>query len=276
MPAGGLLDVLGAHASGSRVPRTIVVSAHPDDETVGAASRLPRLRDARFVYVTDGAPRDGRDASRFGLSVAAYRDLRRRERESALARCGIADAQVLDFDCGDQQACFHLVELAFQMAELLDRHRIEAVLTHPYEGGHPDHDATAFIVHAASALLHSRSGEAPAVAEMTSYHAGPKGLTACEFLPDAHADSRRVTVVLTEREQQFKRSLFDCYESQAETLRQFPLEVERFRPAPAYDFRHPPHAGPLLYETHDWGMSGRRFVELAATALANLGLEEAP
>ncbi len=40
-----------------------------------------------------------------------------------------------------------------------------------------------------------------------------------------------------------------------------------------YDFTQLPNEGRLLYETQNWGMSGARWRELAATALAELGLE---
>src|SRR5688572_24731924 len=85
------------------LPATMVVGAHPDDETVSAGSRLPRLAQARFVCVTDGAPRDGLDAGRHGLGIAAYAQARRRELLAVLALCGIAPDQVDWLDCPDQQ-----------------------------------------------------------------------------------------------------------------------------------------------------------------------------
>ena len=100
----------GAPASPS--PNTAVVVAHPDDEVVGIGSRLPRLASAHFVYVTDGAPRDGRDASTHGLSVAEYREARRRERDEGLRLCGIAPSQAVDFGCVDQEAALELVDLS--------------------------------------------------------------------------------------------------------------------------------------------------------------------
>ena len=39
-----------------------VVVAHPDDEMIGLGSRLSELGGVTLVYVTDGAPRDGRDS----------------------------------------------------------------------------------------------------------------------------------------------------------------------------------------------------------------------
>jgi N-acetylglucosamine malate deacetylase 2 len=108
---------------------------------------------------------------------------------------------------------------------------------------------------------------------MTSYHLGPEGLHAGDFLPDVQADARGVTIELTPEECADKRALLACFASQKDTLRWFRVDVERFRPAPRYDFLRPPHAGPLFYEQHAWGMTGSRFRELAAQALEQLQLE---
>ena len=60
------------------------------------------------------------------------------------------------------------------------------------------------------------------------------------------------------------------YASQRDTLRSLPLDVERFRPAPRYDFLRAPHEGLLWYEARDWGIDGARFRELAGEALREL------
>jgi LmbE family N-acetylglucosaminyl deacetylase len=249
-------------------PRTMVVVAHPDDETVGAATLLPRLRRARFIYITDGAPRDGSDAARHGWTTAQYREVRRRERANAFALCGLQPDRIVDLGCPDQEAALQLVRLTRELAALLDEWRIEAVLTHPYEGGHPDHDAAAFIAHSAARLV----PRAPTVVEMACYHKGPSGIVAGEFLPDVQADEQMVTMPLSPGQRAFKQSLIGCYESQHETLRSLPVDVERLRPAPAYDFHRPPHEGTLLYETRGWGIDGPRFRDLAAQALRELEL----
>lgn len=266
-----LLEVLAGSAAGAQPPRTAVVVAHPDDEVLGAGARLPRLRDALFVYVTDGAPVDGADAAKLGLDVDGYRNLRRRERAAALASCGIKPEQVVELGAADQQASLQLAPLARELAALFEAHRIEAVLTQPYEGGHPDHDATAFIVHAAARLARST----PRIVEMTSYHAMPGGVTRSVFLPNGEAHAPELVVRLTPAERAAKQALVDCHASQRDTLRGWPLDVERYRPAPAYDFSVAPHVGALWYDRHRWGMTGPRFRELAAQALAELGLAAA-
>jgi LmbE family N-acetylglucosaminyl deacetylase len=273
--AAALIAVLVAREGESPgpLPRTMVVGAHPDDETAFAGFRLPRLAAAHFVCVTDGSPRDGLDAARNGLSPQAYAEARRRELEEVLGLCGVAPARIQCLGHTDQEAALHLVAIARSLAALFARHASEAVLTHPYEGGHPDHDATAFAVHAAAALLRSQGGQAPEIVEMACYHAGGEGTRAGSFLGDASAEA---VVHLTPEEQQRKRALLDRFVTQRHTLPYLPVAVERYRRAPPYDFRQPPHAGPLNYERHAWGMTGERFRALAVQALAELGLEPPP
>lgn len=269
-----LLATLGAAAGRPwpPAPRTMLVAAHPDDEAVGAGARLSRLRDARFACVTDGAPRDGRDAARHGLKPEDYAKLRAGELEAALGSCGIAPTQVVRLGIADQQAALNLAQIATALAGLFADAGTEAVLTHPYEGGHPDHDACAFGVHAACRLLRARGGEPPAIVEMAGYHGGPEGLRAGAFLPARDETPDEALVRLTPEEQVRKRALLACHASQEQTLRQFPLELERFRIAPHHDFLQPPHAGQLYYERHPWGMNGERFRALAAQAFEELGL----
>ena len=264
--------LVGSQDAAQRLSSTLVVVAHPDDEIIGAGSRLPLLREARFVYVSDGAPREGTDAARHGLSIDGYRQARRRELEAALGLCGIAPDQVIALGLPDQETSLHLADIARRLAGLIEQWDVHAVLTQPYEGGHPDHDATAFGVHAAAALLRARGATAPEIVEMAGYHAGPQGPEAAVFLPHAHADAHAMSVSLDAAAQDRKRALIACHATQRETLARFPLHVERFRPAPAYDFTQPPHAGPLHYDQYPWGMTGARFRELAAQALAELGL----
>jgi LmbE family N-acetylglucosaminyl deacetylase len=271
-----LLALLGAPEPqpGAGLPATMLVAAHPDDETVGAGSRLPRLAQARLVCVTDGAPRTGEDASRHGFTPPQYAQARRVELEAALALCGIASERLQSLDCPDQQASLQLAPLAERLAHLIAQCGSEVVLTQPYEGGHPDHDATAFVVHAAAALLRARGQQAPDLVEMGSYHRGADGVRTCGFLPlTAGGDDEAVVVKLTPDEQRFKSELLACFVTQRDTLRGFPVDVEAFRPAPRYEFRAPPHEGVLNYERYPWGMSGEGFRALAAQAMQHLGLE---
>ena len=48
----------------------------------------------------------------------------------------------------------------------------------------------------------------------------------------------------------------------------FPIEMERFRVAPCYDFSRPPHAGPLWYEILGFSMGGEMWRRAAAETFA--------
>lgn len=268
-----LIAALAAPAGERRtVPRAMLVGAHPDDETVGAGSRLERLAHALFVCVTDGAPRSGEDAAQHGFTPQQYAQARRQELEAALGECGVPPERIVGLQCPDQEAALNLVPLARRLAALVLQEQPEVVLTHPYEGGHPDHDATAFIVHAAVALARAHGHEAD-IAEWTSYHRGPDGALTNEFLPAPEVDAHAVGWQLSPQEQERKQALIDLHATQRHTLRNLPTTSERFRPAPRYDFTRPPHEWKLHYENYPWGMTGSRFRALAEQALHELQLE---
>lgn len=90
------------------------------------------------------------------------------------------------------------------------------------------------------------------------------------FLP---ADVEEIVLRLSRDDEAFKRKLVDCYRSQRNTLALFPVDIERFRPTPTYDFTRAPHDGTLYYERFDWGMTGERFRSLARDALARFDLQ---
>ena len=251
---------------------TALVVAHPDDETIALGGLLPLLRDLLVVHLTDGAPRDGADAAAAGFGSAAdYAAARERELVAALEAGGVRASRA-GLDASDQGASAAMAPLARAIAGLLARHGTRLVLTHPYEGGHPDHDAASWCVAASAALL-AREGAAPAVYEAAFYNAGPGdgpgGWTVGRFLPGGPPGT---TVALDAAERGRKRAMLDCFPTQAATLSRFPVAEERIRPAPAHDFSRPPHGGTLLYERFPWGMDGARWRRLAARAGRTLGL----
>jgi N-acetylglucosamine malate deacetylase 2 len=252
-------------------PSVLVVAAHPDDEMVGAGARLGRWKNVGFLHVTDGAPQDMKDARESGFARCEdYARARREEFHNALGLLNLSPSVEIALDFPDQETTTHLPEVAAQLQVTLADLKPDVVVTHPYEGGHPDHDSTAWAVAAACDRLKLEGQSGPLVVEMTSYHNGIYGMVAGEFLPAGN--TLVVAHELTPAECSFKRRLFACFKTQQRTLRWFPIENESFRIAPRYNFSKPPHDGKLFYEQFKWGMDGGRWRALAAQASRNFQL----
>jgi LmbE family N-acetylglucosaminyl deacetylase len=249
----------------------VIVAAHPDDEIVGAGGLLARMQQPVILEVTDGAPRNLTDARRAGYDTREdYARARKQELLNALELAGIEPERVRPLGFIDQESSFEMSAVALRVFELLKELQPRAVLTHPYEGGHPDHDTTAFAVHAACMLLPSP----PRNYEFASYHALPGSPGAIEVGRFLLGEDPGEVVTLSNEDRERKAQMIDCFASQQQMLRQFPVDLERYRSAPVYDFTQPPHPGTLFYENFDWGITGERWRFLAALALRELGIPE--
>lgn len=252
----------------------LVIAAHPDDELVGAASVLARGCSRRVLFLTDGAPRNPALWSpSAGGTRRTYAQLRRSEAIAALGQLGVRQGAVRFLDIPDQEAVLHLGDLAREVASHIAINAPAMLVTHPYEGGHPDHDACAAAVHLALRLMRTRSAAPlPALVEMTSYHAGDDGtLRTGEFLPST---APICTVELDDSMRERKRRALAAYRSQTAMLEQFAEGIERFRRAPWYDFSRPPHGGQLYYERMGWA-DGHDWRRAASCATVELRLEQA-
>ncbi len=262
------IDSFCARSDDPRVaPATLMVVAHPDDEVIGAGGRLRRLNaSVSLVHVTDGSPECMDDALAAGCRTRReYADTRKKELTAALSLAGIRQDQCLALNVTDQEAARNMVEITHRVKTRIEELKPDLILTHPYEGGHPDHDAVAFAVHAACRLL---SGFAPCLLEFACYHAGSDGgIRVLEFLPRAEPVT---TLWLSPEESLRKREMMECFVTQSRVLKVFPSDRERFRPAPAYDFTRPPHDGPPYYDQFDWGIRSGEWQALARLALLEL------
>jgi N-acetylglucosamine malate deacetylase 2 len=189
-----------------------VIVAHPDDETLGAGILLSRSPDPWIVHATDGTPRDPAFMARgFSGTPEEYAAVRRRELEAAMALAGIGPERLRGLGITDQETVFELPRLVRELAPLIEEIGPGIVLTHAYEGGHPDHDAVALAVR----LAVDRLPEPPEVFEMPLYHAG---MVIGEFLP---GPGEVVRLEISEEERDLKRRMIGCFETQRETLAAF-------------------------------------------------------
>lgn len=250
-----------------QLPRVLLIAAHPDDETIGAGVLLSRRKSVQVVHITDGSPMDPSDALAAGFSTREeYAQARRRETIEAMAVAGIPERAILNLHFTDQQTAFHLNEISAAVSYLIRQIRPDVVLTHAYEGGHPDHDSVAFACHLAQRIC----GDATfSLYEFTGYHSGPHGMEIYAFL--SQPGCSEYTFPLNLQERRCKLEMMRKFTTQANTLQPFSQpQVERFRVAPQYDFVHPPHQGKLWYENFQWGVDGAKWREMASQTLSEI------
>jgi LmbE family N-acetylglucosaminyl deacetylase len=243
--------------------RVALLAAHPDDETIGASCVITRFPLAHVIFVTKGAPRNQRlwTGGPY-VSQEAYAETRRQEAIRALDLAGVTASRISWLSAVDQEVAFEMPSLLTELHRVMHEIQPDILLTHPYEGGHPDHDSTALIAR----LTCDQLAAGPLLVEMTSYHARDGRCMTGEFL-NSDASSELVCD-FSRQEVARKEKMFDAYVSQRLLLGSFGIERERFRLAPRYDFTKPPHPGKLWYECLGWPMSGERWRELAAFVIS--------
>ncbi len=242
-------------ASGEPIDAPVaLVVAHPDDETLWAGAALNRLRDLTLILVTDGAPEDMGDAHRLGFATRQdYAHARADEFARALDALEVTP-RLIRYEVRDKAAVRHLPMIFDRLRS--DLAGAELVITHPYDGGHPDHDAAALAV--------SRAARAPVV-EFACYAqvdgtrvfgwVVPNAACPEQVRPLDQADRARVDAALA------------GYATQAHVFGDWRPEVERWRAAPAYDFTRPPPGEGALYDRFGWALTSNRWRAIAAEAM---------
>lgn len=256
-------------------PRTLLVLAHPGDETTGASSRLTRADLTACVYATDGEGR-GHSIEATHHAGAASEAIRSRRAETlrALAHAGISSERAVFLGHPGRMLAHRLPALAADLRRWFIATQPEVVLTHAYEGLHPDYDAVAFAVHAAVAAQAQEGESAPTIIEFASCHASDDNGAGDSFQTAETSPER--TVRLTADGRALKRRLLACFRSFDHERQKPHLDEERFRLAPAYDFCRPPHAGTPyerrgLFTAEAWceaaGLATERFAKTNQTCV---------
>jgi LmbE family N-acetylglucosaminyl deacetylase len=233
-----MIDVLVRLAAGLPIeePAAIVV-AHFDDETFSLGGTLHLFRDLTLIHVTDGGHAEPRAWVHAGVSsYKQYVAMRRLELQVALEVGGWQVKHHQVYGVRDRGVVHALAEVEAQLR--CDLRGIQVVFTHPYEGGHPDHDALAFLV--------SRVVDASRRYEFASYHLGLTGRMVGRFCQDEAypAFDRTIHGNALAR----KTSAFAAYASQRGIGAWFDLTRETYRRAPIYDMTAMPPPGRCLYE----------------------------
>lgn len=250
----GLLAQLMAPERPRLTFKTVVIVAHPCDETLACGALLPRLTDIRIVHVTDGAPHTVTAAREHGFHHwADYARVRRQELERAAAVGGLPGPALKTLGLPERSAALRLASLTRALLGFIAG--AELVLTHAYEGADPDHDAIAFAVAAARSRMRGRG---PVVVDMPLHR---------------RRDAGAARLRLTHDERLRKGRMLAEFVTQQQMLMTFGVCDECYRIAPEQDFTQPPdHA---RYSSADHDITGSQFVQLALAARGELGLDAA-
>jgi LmbE family N-acetylglucosaminyl deacetylase len=263
-PADRFLEAL---ASGEEISdSTVIVSAHPDDETIGVGARMRLFKNLTLIHVTNGAPDRKGAAQRAGFpDPATYSATRFKELE-----------QVLDLlDVQPRRRCLGFVDGATvqsleRLVELLtfELQGQALVITHAYEGGHPDHDSCAFAVQHACSRLAARGDNPPVRIEHTGYHSYRGRLRSGVFWSGERVST--ATACLTAEESRAKATALEAFRSQPWLRSVFTVDREVYRAAPLYDFTLPPAPRAFLYDSFGWDIQGITSLATMREAAARL------
>ena len=246
----------------------VVLAAHPDDETIGLGIHLSEWGDQTLVvHLTDGSPRQLADARSAGFTCAQdYALARRMEALAALRLAGIKPRRICRFGYTDQELTHNLSRVVSRLVTLFETLEPASVLVHPYEGGHPDHDAASFAAASAVKLASTK----PVLLEFTSYFARNRRMVTSQFIPRPGIAVWDRTLTLEER--QLKQKMLDAFGTQKGSLSNFAAEQEHIRIAPEYDYTLPANDGELLYELNGFDLTGAHWLKLARQAAEELGI----
>lgn len=256
-----------------RTKDVLVVIAHPDDEVLVAGALLRYVPKGGVICASNGSPLNERYARDAGYdNWLDYAHARVAEAEAALRLLDRPISPMLNLRISDQEVFNHLAPLSRFVANVLNSD-FSHVVTHAYEGGHPDHDSVAFAVHAACVLMQRAGRAPPVIVEAPLYNAPIGDFVYHEFLPHEDAGPA-IRLDLTPEEQNLKQRMRDRHATQEKLLASFRVDVENFRLAPRYHFAARPHAGRLGYESFKWPITGRRWRRSAWNAMRELDLLE--
>ena len=140
--------------------RLVVVSPHPDDETLGCGGLIAEAAalgvPVEVISVTDGEACYADDPA---WPSDRARAVRRRELQRALTTLGVAPAALTILDVGDGRVGERETELAVVLAPLLAADDV-VLVTWRFDG-HPDHEATGRATRAAASSVGARVMEYP-------------------------------------------------------------------------------------------------------------------
>ncbi len=261
-----------------KMPKVAIVTAHADDEVIGYGTVLSQLPEALTIQVTDSTPKVPTSIGQFSTVdefKAHIKQTRRDELDTALNLAGHNPYSRECLGYSDQDVMNKITETALALTDKFRKERVEFVMTHAYEGGHPDHDAVTAAVHLTKELLAKEN--IPVTIIETPLYKGVPGKPN-ERIWQEFAEGFRVSAndtfvkKLTPEEVELKRKLYAAHASQAHVFTKTFDDRELFRVAPTYDFNIPPNNGVVSNIFPEFGLTHDKWRELIHDARWRLGL----
>ena len=210
----------------------IVLAPHEDDEMLGVGILLQRFcGHVKVVFMTDGAPISGYPMKKRMLpspimSREEYADIRKGESVLAANTIGLKESDLAYIGAEDSGLSHVLVDTCEALRGMISSFNPYYIFFPAYEGGHPDHDATAAI---AKALSHYDDLREISFFEYALY-SSPDGLKIFNEFQDA--SSGDIRIIAEHDERNIKKEAVSCYKSQlGGLLGNFSIERETIRPA---------------------------------------------
>ena len=213
---------------------TLIIVAHPDDESIGCGILLQRIAAPTVLVCTDGAPSHALLWHRKGYHTREeYARKRAAELHAALEIAGVRSKHVMT-GIPDQQLHLYLVQAANHIEMYAKQIHPDSILTHAYEGGHPDHDACAFLAHWIGERLSIKVWEMPFYHQR---HAGSPLINQQFFSPSPN----EVLLSVSPAEISRKEWMLRQHRTQEQVVSKFDPVRELFRPQPKYNFSVSPN-----------------------------------
>lgn len=212
--------------------RILVLSPHQDDESLGLATFLQRMQgDKYIVYLTNGAPHKGYPIQKNKMfppfsNPDEYAAVRKKEALKATRILEIPCANITFWDSVDSCLALDLEQRFDDLKGLINRINPDIILSPPYEGAHPDHDACAVL---AKTINRTCAGKVKCY-EYALYNQVGGIPRFNDFMTDS--DSEEYAIMASPEELRLKNLIIDCYISQkGDIVDRFPRDIERIRPA---------------------------------------------
>jgi LmbE family N-acetylglucosaminyl deacetylase len=236
----------------------LVFAAHQDDEVLGLGLTLARHRShgdrVTVVFTTNGAGANWKVSNAIKRVVSAAR---LKEACEALAVIGIDPADIVCLGFPDGGIHRYIPQASADVTTLIRAIAPRTIYVHAMEGGHLDHDVTAFLVQEVSARL----GIEP-VFEWAEYNVEARAgepISDARFASDPYVpEFEYAPTPFDQGELARKERMLARYASQAATIRYYPFRGEILRRA------RPVHLLPRL--AHFTRLSEGRLRSLAGRA----------